>query len=62
MTLDTAVFIRIMTEHRQAAIEAIDETMAETVRFGTFKPDYRKGCASDRFEEHLFKQQHSQCE
>lgn len=53
MTLDTQVFRRIITEHREAAVNAIDETMVETVRFGTFNPEYRRGCAADRFEDNL---------
>lgn len=55
MVLDTQVFRRILQEHREAAVNAIAQTMDETVRFGAFNPDYRKDCASDRFEENLKK-------
>lgn len=53
MTLGTSVFRRIMDDHKKAAINAVKETMKETVRFGNFNDSYIEGCAKDRFEDNL---------
>lgn len=57
MQIGTAVFKRIVNEHRNAAIDAVQESMVESVRFGLFNKDYVRGCAEGRFQEHLDKKQ-----
>lgn len=53
MTLETAVFVRIMQEKDTAAINAVEETMHETVRFGSLPQRYIRPCAEDRYKLHL---------
>jgi hypothetical protein len=40
---------------KQAAIQAIADTMAETVRFGSFDRKYIEACAERRLKESLAK-------
>lgn len=53
MTIGTTIFRRIMEEHRQAGVQAVADTMEETVRFGNFNRQYIEGCAEDRYDEKL---------
>lgn len=53
MTMGTAVFTRIVTDHRVAAIQAIADTMQETVRFGVFSRSYVERCAEIVYEKRL---------
>lgn len=53
MYLETAIFKKIINEHKEAEIKAIKETMRETVRFGAFSDSYIEGCAKDRLEANL---------
>jgi hypothetical protein len=54
MTIDTAVFRRIVQEAktagRNAAVRAVADTMQETARFGTFARQYVEKCAQDRLD------------
>jgi len=55
MTIDTGIFRRIIEEHREAGIQAVADTMEETVRFGLFKRPYVESCARDRYDQTLDK-------
>lgn len=54
MTIDTAIFRRIVHEsaekEREAGIKAVCKTMAETARFGTFGPEILLECAKSRID------------
>lgn len=60
MILGTAVFQRILMEHRQegfkeareVGVRALTDTMIETVRFGTFSSETVKDCAEARFNQY----------
>lgn len=57
MVIGTQVFIRIVQEVKEAATDAVAETMVETVRFGTFPSQYVRECAKDRLQKHINKYQ-----
>lgn len=61
LQIETAVFRRILNEQvrertsalTNAAVDAIAETMQETVRFGGFSAEYIRGCAQARLNTRL---------
>jgi hypothetical protein len=53
MVIGTAVFQRIFFELKESATNAVAETMAETPRFGSFKPDHIRECAKERLQKHI---------
>lgn len=55
MTIDTAIFVRIIAEHRQAGENAVERTMCETVRFGCLPAGHINSCARERYNEELTK-------